>query len=59
MGLLVVALRPSVQVPADSECLEADQAHEPAGRADGIRTVIARAKAKIKTHCRRRRVPEG
>jgi hypothetical protein len=50
VGLLVVAVRPSVQVPADSECLEADQAHEPAERADGISTAIARAKARIKTH---------
>ena len=49
----MVALRPSVQVPADSECLEADQAHEPAGWADGISAAIARAKAKIKMHWRR------
>jgi hypothetical protein len=32
--VVVLALSPSARLPADSECLEADQVHEPAGRAD-------------------------
>ena len=44
----MVALSPSVQLPVDSECFEADQVHEPE---DGLMgsTALARAKAKIET----------
>lgn len=34
MIVIVLALSPSERLPADSECLEADQARDPARRAD-------------------------
>ena len=32
----MVALSPSVQLPVDSECFEADQVHEPEGGPMGV-----------------------
>jgi hypothetical protein len=44
--MVVLALSPSARPPADSECLEADQAREPARRAD---EALRRREQKTKT----------